>query len=43
MNLIIIAEINLQDAIGEKMTLDTAGHYYRPDVFTFEVDRRRPE
>lgn len=40
---ILIAEIDLQDAIGEKMTLDTAGHYYRPDVFTFEINRRRPE
>jgi predicted amidohydrolase len=40
---IIIAEIDLQDTIGEKMTLDTAGHYYRPDVFTFEINRRRPE
>ena len=40
---IILAEINLQDAIGEKMTLDTAGHYYRPDIFTFGINRDRPE
>jgi len=40
---IILAEINLQDVIGEKMTLDTAGHYYRPDIFTFGINRDRPE
>ncbi len=39
----IFYEINPQDALGEKMTLDTAGHYYRPDIFTFDINRGRPE
>jgi predicted amidohydrolase len=40
---ILYADIDPQKAIGEKMTLDTAGHYYRPDVFSFEINRKRPE
>lgn len=40
---IILYGIEPQDAIGEKMTLDTAGHYYRPDIFTFDINRGRPE
>lgn len=38
---IITAEIDLQEMYYEKMTLDTAGHYYRPDVFNFSVNRKR--
>jgi len=40
---ILYAEIDPQDVIGEKMTLDTTGHYYRPDIFSFEINRNRPE
>ena len=38
---IITAEIDLQEMYYEKMTLDTAGHYYRPDIFNFSVNRKR--
>jgi len=34
----INAEINLERAISEKMTLDVAGHYSRPDIFTLQVN-----
>ncbi len=40
---IISAEIDLQEMYYEKMTLDTSGHYYRPDIFSFSVDRTRHE
>jgi predicted amidohydrolase len=36
---IVVAEVDPQRAIEERMTLDVAGHYNRPDVFRFEVDR----
>jgi predicted amidohydrolase len=32
---------NLKDTIQEKLNLDTAGHYNRPDVFSFEINKRR--
>ncbi len=32
---------NPDEAIKEKMTLDTSGHYNRWDIFDFSVDRRR--
>ena len=38
---IIYAEIDPADAVRESMTLDTSGHYSRPDVFKFEVNRKR--
>ncbi|UCG28762.1 MAG: carbon-nitrogen hydrolase family protein [Bacteroidales bacterium] len=38
---IFIVDINPDQAVGEKMTLDTAGHYYRPDIFKFRVNRTR--
>ncbi len=31
----------LHDLYTERMNLATSGHYQRPDVFTFNVDRRR--
>lgn len=34
------AEIDLGEVIAYKQDLDVAGHYARPDVFTYEVDRR---
>lgn len=38
---LIICELNLDEAIKERMTLDTSGHYQRRDVFDFRVDRSR--
>lgn len=35
---LIITEIDLGKTIEESMTLDTSGHYQRPDVFTFSVN-----
>jgi predicted amidohydrolase len=32
---------NLKDTIREKLNLDTTGHYNRPDVFSFEINKRR--
>lgn len=32
---------NLKNTIQEKLNLDTAGHYNRPDIFSFEIDKRR--
>jgi predicted amidohydrolase len=36
---IITAELDLTMIDKEKMTLDTSGHYSRPDVFDFGVNR----
>ena len=32
---------NVKDRIKECLTLDTSGHYYRDDVFQFDVNRKR--
>ncbi len=37
---IITAEIDLAQIDKEKMTLDVSGHYSRPDVFDFDVNRK---
>ena len=39
---LIIAEIDLESVDRERMTLDVAGHYARPDVFSFSVSSDRP-
>ncbi len=31
----------LSQTIGEKMTLDVTGHYFRPDVLQYEINRNR--
>lgn len=38
---LMICELNLDEVIKERMTLDTSGHYQRRDVFDFKVDRNR--
>jgi len=38
---IVAAEIDLSEIDQEKMTLDTTGHYARPDVFNLTVNRDR--
>ena len=36
---ILLAEINLNDVVKAKRMFDVAGHYSRPDVFDFKVNR----
>lgn len=38
---IIYQDLDLSSNIKEKMNLSVTGHYNRPDVFRFDVDRRR--
>ncbi|WP_323011804.1 carbon-nitrogen hydrolase family protein [Castellaniella sp.] len=40
---IIYADIDLDDVSKGKLSLDTAGHYNRPDVFQLYVDNRRKD
>jgi nitrilase len=35
----LYAEINLNDIIKAKRMFDAAGHYSRPDVFSFKVNK----
>ncbi len=39
---ILLAELDLNEIRREQMTLDTSGHYSRPDVFKLSVNRSRP-
>lgn len=38
---LVIADLDLREIIKEKMNLDVSGHYARPDVFNFKVNRAR--
>ncbi|TRX58721.1 carbon-nitrogen hydrolase family protein [Fulvivirga sp. M361] len=38
---LIMAEIDPDQRIKEQMTLDTSGHYQRPDVFNLEIKKDR--
>jgi nitrilase len=38
---LIVCELDLRHVERERMTLDVTGHYSRPDVFRFEVNRER--
>jgi nitrilase len=37
---LIVAEVDLHAVTAAKRMFDAAGHYARPDVFTFEVNRK---
>ncbi len=37
---ILYAEIDKEDARHARRSLDVCGHYSRPDIFSFSVDRR---
>jgi nitrilase len=39
---ILYADLDLDQAVEEKVRHDFAGHYNRPDVFQLRVNRRRP-
>ncbi len=36
----VIAELDLNAVDREKMTLDVSGHYSRPDIFNFQIEKR---
>ncbi len=38
---LLVEEIDREAVLAERQNFDAAGHYHRPDVFHFEVDRRR--
>ena len=38
---IFYQEININNTYEEKMTLDVTGHYNRPDIFNFDINRKR--
>jgi nitrilase len=37
---LIKAEIDLQEVVAARHSLDVSGHYARPDVFSLTVDER---
>jgi len=39
---LLYADLDLEQIARESMTLDPSGHYSRPDVFVYDVNRRRP-
>lgn len=38
---LIITELDISKVYGERMALDTSGHYSRPDVFKFKVRKKK--
>jgi predicted amidohydrolase len=39
---LLVADLDLDDVRRELLSLDTGGHYARPDLFELSIDRRRP-
>ncbi len=39
--LILYADVDLERVRSSRRSLDVSGHYHRPDIFRFEVDRTR--
>lgn len=39
---ILYADLNLQDVIKAKRMFDVVGHYSRPDVFNFSINKNKP-
>ena len=40
---LVTATLELDRLAEERMNLDVTGHYYRPDVFEVNINRKRPE
>ncbi len=38
---LLIAELDISKVYGERMAMDTSGHYSRPDVFKFKVKNKK--
>lgn len=36
-----VVDLDLSKSVKEKMTLDTSGHYQRPDVFSLRINKKR--
>lgn len=39
--MLVVADVEREPLLRERQNFDPAGHYHRPDVFDFRVDRTR--